>query len=65
MKVVMVKGFALQITFIGNNDYKCRWKINKARNEELGINDLEIRDSLNYWYACKVTMCGERINFQG
>jgi hypothetical protein len=54
MKEVMAKGFALQITFIGNNDYK-----------ELGINDLEVRDSFDYWYACKVTMCAERINFQG
>jgi hypothetical protein len=35
-KVVMVKGFALQVTFIGNNDYKCRWKVNEAQNKELG-----------------------------
>jgi hypothetical protein len=36
MKVVMAKGFALQVTFIGNNDYKCRWKVNEVRNKELG-----------------------------
>ncbi len=65
MKVAMAKGFTLQIKFIGNNDYKCRWKVSEARNKELGNQCLKARDSLNYWYACKFTMCGERITFQG
>jgi hypothetical protein len=40
-------------------------KLMKQETRNDGINDLEVRDSFNYWYACKVTMCDERINFQG
>ncbi len=40
-------------------------KLVKQETRSQGINGLEARDSLNYWYACKFTMCGERITFQG